>query len=52
MCVTAANLARGMRGLDHQVHSLAVQGSPAPPLVTRVTETPFAHAELSASEFT
>src|SRR5947209_5337187 len=48
---TTSNLARGMRAWATTLHSLAVQGSPAPPPLTGVTETPFARAELSASEF-
>jgi len=46
------NLARGMKAWATTLHSLAVQGSPAPPPLTAVTETPFASAELSESEFT
>jgi hypothetical protein len=50
--VTPANLARGMKAWATTLHSLTIQGSPAPPPLTGVTETPFAVAELSPSEFT
>jgi hypothetical protein len=49
---TPANLARGMKAWATTVHSLSIQGSPAPPPLAGLTETPFAVAELSASEFT
>lgn len=44
------NLARGMRAWATTLHSLAAQGSPAPPALTGLAETPFAVARLSQSE--
>jgi hypothetical protein len=40
-----------MRAWATTLHSLAIQGSPAPPPLTGLTETPFAIAQLSTSEF-
>jgi hypothetical protein len=49
--VTATNLVRGMKAWATTLHSLSIQGSPAPPPLTGLTETEFSKAELSASEF-
>lgn len=49
---TVNNLARGMKAWATTLHSLTIQGSPAPPPLTGLSETEFAKAELSLSEFT
>jgi hypothetical protein len=46
------NLARGMKAWATTLHSLTIQGSPAPPPLTGLTETEFSKAELSLSEYT
>jgi hypothetical protein len=48
---TSTNLAPGMKAWATTLHSLAVQGSPAPPPLTGLSETPFALSGLSTTEF-
>jgi hypothetical protein len=47
---TMTNLARGMRAWATTLHSLSVQGSPQPPPLVGLSETPFAPVDINPTE--